>query len=140
MVNPSYSDLEALLDRLDRSSGMQDLAWTSEWLARLVGRSRPWSANYLASVLRGDKGMGPERTEPLRRAVRAGLAVLEDGVHPVQASHTDQSVLVPPGADVAGALVSASARDCAAPGCPFRFVSNHPRRIYCYVCSPPKGD
>jgi hypothetical protein len=135
-VNAFSTELRALLGVLGRKETARDLRWLGRHLARLSGRREPWSRTHLLGVLRGYEGVrgGLE----LRAAVRSALAIAEDGAHPVQATHRDQSVLVPSWLDVAGALVGTSARACAEPGCALSFIPNHPNRKYCYACRPAK--
>lgn len=133
----SFPELSSLLAALGRSATRPDLIWTSEFLRKLVGRSKPWSYNYLRSCLTGK--MKPYK--PLKNAVLAGLAIVEDGAHPALAGSIPVSVLAPQSSNtknIAGALLSGEARPCSVPGCPVAFVPNHPRRTKCYIHSPPK--
>jgi hypothetical protein len=135
-VNASPGELRVLLAALGRKSTAHDLRWLGSHLARLAGRREPWSRTHLLGVLNGYPGVhaGLE----LRTAVRAALAISEDGAHPVQATHRDQAVLVPSWLDVAGALIGTPARSCVSPGCVLSFIPNHPNRRYCYACHPAK--
>lgn len=133
----SWPDLEALLEALARSGrpvvGTRGLRWLGTYLARLVGRPRPWSYRCLVSARNGTLRPG----KALRRAVLAALAIVEDQA-PVSVGLRPVTVLAPNGANLNGAQVSGEAKACSVPGCLGWFVPNNARRTRCYVCSPPK--
>jgi hypothetical protein len=131
------SELRSLLAALRLSEGAGDLAWLGAYLARLVGRREPWSRTHLLGILRGYEGVSGGLE--LRAAVRSALAIIEEDVHPVQATHSEQLLLVAPGIDAKYAQIGVAPRSCVTPGCPIRFVPNHPRRSHCYLCSPAKS-
>jgi hypothetical protein len=135
-LNALAEELQALLSALGRKSTAPDLRWLGRYLARLAGRKEPWSRSHLLGILRHYEHVNGGLE--LRTAIRAALAISEDGVRPVQATHRDQAVLVPIWLDVGGALVGTSARACAEPGCALSFIPNHPNRKYCYACRPAK--
>jgi hypothetical protein len=134
--NGSAKRLKRLIDRSGYTYSAENLRGMGSYLAQLIGRPNPWSRTHLLGVLRGYPGVhaGPE----LDSAIRAALAISEDGVRPVQATHRDQAVLVPSWLDVAGALIGTPARSCVSPGCVLSFIPNHPSRKYCYACRPAK--
>ena len=130
----AYPDLAELLEVLGKSHSKVDLTWLGVYLARLQRRSNPYSYTHLLGCLLGHKGMRPGKR--LRASVLAALAIAAEGVHPVQATHREQSLLVPPEIDATWAQLGIEPRSCVIPGCTIRFIPNTARRRKCFFHSP----
>lgn len=108
--------------------------WTE--IAAKINRadgSADWTWRYPQGVLAGT--ISP--SERFSAAVLALAASLDDV--PVRIARAEQvKVISEPGDVRPGSYVMGRSQVCARPGCVVVFVSNHPRRIYCPVCSPPR--
>lgn len=112
-------------------------AWkrAAEVLGRRA-RGEAYSARYIVSIWNSN---GSYRAgEPFRRALLQELALL-DGSHPIMILTTEVSGRSL-NSEADGALFDSLVRTCRNPECLTRFSPNTPRRIYCYVCSPPKKE
>lgn len=116
-------------------NGGTKLAFWTEIAAKLnqADGSASWTWRYPQGVLAGSIQPSPA----FGRAVMAMVISLDDV--PIELARAEQvSVLAEPGDIRPGSLVMGSSRTCARPGCVVVFVSNHPSRKYCPVCSPPR--
>lgn len=114
------------------NGGTKTAFWTA--IAAKINKadgSAEWSWRYPQGVLAGT--IAP--SERFCRAVLVLAASLDDV--PVQLARAEAvQVLAEPGEIRPGSLVMGASRVCARPGCVVVFVPNHPRRVYCPVCSP----
>lgn len=118
MQSPKGLLTELLIER-GLGPKSRDLDQLGRYLAFLVGRTKAYRHRYLTSILNGTLRPGKKLTG----AILEALAVEVDGG--VQGSRLAQP------------------RICDEDDCLNRFVSNHPKRIRCYLCSPvrnAKGD
>lgn len=111
---------------------------TRHWrrIARLASsvHGKQWSWRYIQSVHSGTL----EASTDLIQALVAVAAQIVDDRAALLVDTAEALVFVRPGQDVARAIMSpGDALECARPGCSIRFISNHPARKFCYVCSPP---
>lgn len=96
-------------------------------LSQVVGRSRPWTGKFLHSIIKQYAGFTTNET--LTRALTI-LAARLDGVNDVQAQVQEMNGLLAVNELPPGTVILGTARRCAAPGCPVRFVPTHPRQKY----------
>jgi len=109
----SEKDLLAeLLSERGLTRKSRDLDQLGAYLGFLVGRQSAYPHRYMTSILNGTLKPGRK----LIGAILEALAVEVDGG--VQATHMAQPKV------------------CSEINCTNRFVSNHPTRIRCYLCSP----
>lgn len=142
MENGNYSleSVQATLGEIvdhfqEHLNGRTKTAFWTEVAAKInrADGSADWTWRYPQGVLAGT--ICP--SERFSAAVQALAASLDDV--PVRIARAEQvNVLSEPGDIRPGSYVMGSSQVCARPGCVVVFVSNHPRRIYCPVCSPPR--
>lgn len=117
-------------DDLFKKANLVELA---EILSDIAARAEPWTWRYLHGVLKGYRGfsISPE----LERALTI-LANKLDGRTDLQARAREITVLTVNSIDE-GSLVMGHTQRC--PECLLKFVPNHPRRVYCPECRPPRA-
>lgn len=124
--------LKSLIDHYGQTLNGQAVQAVADTLNRVDGKAS-WSRRYVLSV--ANETLAPSRR--LARAIEATAASLDDV--PVRIARAEQvNVLSEPGDIRPGSYVMGRSQVCARPGCAVVFVPNHPRRIYCPVCSPPR--
>lgn len=96
-------------------------------LSQVVGRNRPWTGKFLHSIIKQYAGFATNET--LTRALNI-LAARLDGLNEVQAQAQEMTGLLAVNELPPGTVILGTARRCAAPGCPVRFVPTHPRQKY----------
>lgn len=109
--------------RLSQSDLAALMGYTPGYVANVERGIQPPTARFLARL---GRALRPTVITAWRRSKLARPGQL-DGLAMVLADDPEA---------IAGALVAGCVQVCHVAGCGRRFVSNHPRRRKCYICSP----
>lgn len=118
--------LNQIIEAQGRSQSVSDLETTAADLSRIVGKSPPWSARYLRSVINGTL----EPSRKLSKAVQILGATLDDTPQ-LLANVEPVTIYAPPGSIRPGAVILGKSKPCYNPTCPVYFVPVVPWQKYC---------
>ena len=115
-----------------KKTDVEDLA---DRLSRAIGKKKPWSYQYVNSILKGSL----EPSRDFNRAVKI-IAGSLDGQSPLQARLNPVPKMVYSVNGLRdGDIILGHTRRCKLESCGIRFVPNHPSREYCCYEHTKKG-